>query len=83
MINLRVYPRTNAKSAEEDLMAVDLSSSLDWKEINNINRPTNRGISAVEDFEVSRTVIPNTIRNRPTYRGNLISIFMLYRLLMK
>jgi len=61
-------------------MAPDLSSSLFWLEINNVNKPTSKGTSAVEDLDVNRIIVPNTIRSNPMYLVRLLSAFIIQRL---
>jgi len=46
-------------------------------DINNINKPTNRGISAFCDFEVKRIGIPNRIRNKPMNLEDWVIIFII------
>lgn len=58
-------------------MAPDLSSSRFWLEINNVNKPTSNGTSAVEDLDVNRIIVPNTIRNNPIYLVRLVSAFII------
>jgi len=46
-------------------------------DINIINKPTNRGISAFCDLEVKRIGMPNRIRNKPINLEDWVIIFIM------